>query len=212
MKKLFCFIGMTGAGKSTYQNEIINLIEKENLNVKPLVYTTTRTKREGEIEGKDYYFVDNKELFSLPQKDILEMRSYETIRGVKYYFTTMHSLENGDNFVGAVSIEQLANYVKHTNYIPNNKVENPIELYVIKLKCDLLTRFERVFKNRVKSEEDLLELCRRVLQERHDYKNEETLKYINYIPKENFIAVDNDGSITKPANIQVVLDFIKSKI
>ena len=51
----------SGAGKTTICKKII---EKVN-NVSLSVSVTTRKKRKGEIEGKDYYFKSNKEFFSM---------------------------------------------------------------------------------------------------------------------------------------------------
>ena len=53
--RLFCIVGKTGTGKSTYLNKILE--DKEFLeahNLSNLVYGTTRKKRNGEIDGVDF--------------------------------------------------------------------------------------------------------------------------------------------------------------
>ncbi len=51
----------SGAGKTTISNELIN---KESNLVKS-ISVTTRKPRPGEIDGKDYHFISEKEFFSL---------------------------------------------------------------------------------------------------------------------------------------------------
>lgn len=209
MKKIFCFTGKTGAGKSTYLDNIMKLVEKENdINISPLVYSTTRPKRSNEIEGKDYYFITQDEYYKLPTNSIIESRMYDTVRGPMYYFTTVQSLQDSDNYIAAVSIEQLANYIKSA-YIDH---KYDFKVYRIHLNCDLRSRFDRTYKNRVKSDNDLLELCRRVLQEQHDFANEEVNKLLNMIHKNDILEVDNSDSLTQAANEQVIYDWIKTKL
>jgi len=54
-RKLLLFIGDSGSGKSTTADGIV---EKSNGKYSILVSTATRDMRDGEIEAKDYYFVD----------------------------------------------------------------------------------------------------------------------------------------------------------
>ena len=51
-KKLIVFLGSSAAGKDTVLNYLI-----ENHNFKPVVSYTTRPTREGEREGREYYFI-----------------------------------------------------------------------------------------------------------------------------------------------------------
>lgn len=72
---LVILTGKSGCGKDTLQEE---LIRKENF--KKLISTTTRPKREGEIEGREYYFVDKNKFFQLDKEGFfIEHRSYETL-------------------------------------------------------------------------------------------------------------------------------------
>ncbi|NPA04223.1 MAG: guanylate kinase [Epsilonproteobacteria bacterium] len=54
---LLVISGPSGAGKSTLIKEILEKIP----NVYFSISTTTRSKREGEVEGKDYFFVEKEE-------------------------------------------------------------------------------------------------------------------------------------------------------
>jgi guanylate kinase len=72
---LVILTGKSGCGKDTLQEE---LIRKENF--KKLISTTTRPKREGEIEGREYYFVDKDKFFQLDKEGFfIEHRSYKTL-------------------------------------------------------------------------------------------------------------------------------------
>lgn len=64
---LIVIIGASGSGKSTLGNSL------ESLGVSPLVSVTTRAMRTGEVEGKDYYFIE-KEAFKT--SDMLEHTEY----------------------------------------------------------------------------------------------------------------------------------------
>ena len=49
--------GPSGSGKSTLMHEMIKRVEKSYFSIS----TTTREKRDGEIEGKDYFFISKDE-------------------------------------------------------------------------------------------------------------------------------------------------------
>jgi guanylate kinase len=85
MGKIFCVMGKSGCGKDTIFKELIN---DNNLNLKPIILYTTRPKRQGEINGVEYFFIDEKQLEELrSQGKIIELRSYNTVHGVWYYST-----------------------------------------------------------------------------------------------------------------------------
>src|SRR6056297_4332674 len=63
MAKLFVISGLSGAGKDS----IIDGLKKSGLDYEKIVTTTTRAKRKAEVDGKDYWFV-NEEKF----KDMIE--------------------------------------------------------------------------------------------------------------------------------------------
>lgn len=72
---LVILTGKSGCGKDTLQEE---LIRKENF--KKLISTTTRPKREGEIEGREYHFVDKDKFLQLEKENFfIEHRTYKTL-------------------------------------------------------------------------------------------------------------------------------------
>lgn len=83
MKKglLIVYSGPSGVGKSTILHEVL---KDESLNLEFSVSMTTRLPREGEIDGKDYFFV-SKETF---KKAIEEDKFLEHARYVGNYYGT----------------------------------------------------------------------------------------------------------------------------
>ena len=83
MKKglLIVYSGPSGVGKSTVLHEVL---KDESLNLEFSVSMTTRSPREGELDGKDYFFV-SKETF---KKAIEEDKFLEHARYVENYYGT----------------------------------------------------------------------------------------------------------------------------
>ena len=83
MKKglLIVYSGPSGVGKSTILHEVL---KDESLNLEFSVSMTTRLPREGELDGKDYFFV-SKETF---EKAIKDDKFLEHARYVENYYGT----------------------------------------------------------------------------------------------------------------------------
>ena len=83
MKKglLIVYSGPSGVGKSTILHEVL---KDESLNLEFSVSMTTRLPREGELDGKDYFFV-SKETF---KKAIEDDKFLEHARYVENYYGT----------------------------------------------------------------------------------------------------------------------------
>ena len=52
---IIALLGASGSGKSTLENELANKYGYEKI-----ISHTTRQQRIGEVNGKDYHFIDNK--------------------------------------------------------------------------------------------------------------------------------------------------------
>lgn len=83
MSKIFVISGPSGSGKTTLARELL----KQSLLKKKLTKTislTTRPRRRGEKQGRDYFFVSEEEFKSLLKKNkILEYTRY-----LNYYYGT----------------------------------------------------------------------------------------------------------------------------
>ena len=83
--KLIIVSGPSGSGKST-----VTKIVKERLNIPLSISATTRKPRDGEIEGKDYYFLTEEEFKKRIEKD--EFYEYANVHG-NYYGTLKETVE-----------------------------------------------------------------------------------------------------------------------
>ena len=65
-------LGESGCGKSSVANELC-----KNYNYEKIVTYTTRLPREGEVNGKDYFFISNEEFNNLKEQGcFLETATY----------------------------------------------------------------------------------------------------------------------------------------
>ncbi len=80
---IFIVSGPSGSGKTTLLKGVLKSSEFKD-NLKKTLSLTTRPRRKGELEGKDYEFVDKNEFLTrLKHKEILEHTKY-----VRFYYGT----------------------------------------------------------------------------------------------------------------------------
>lgn len=172
-KPIFCIVGESGSGKSTYLDLILN--HKHDKIIKELKYCTTRTKRYREEDS--YYFMTNEEYNKIKPADIIECRTYQKYDELVRYFTLKENLEvpDCDALICAASVDQVLSYVK---YLDN--------VYIIDIKVNLKERLNRLL-DRANNDTEILEICRRTLQEQEEY---DKLKSID----KNIIHIYNDNS------------------
>ena len=105
------FVGQPGIGKTTLAK---HLLSNELFNLKFSVSSTTRKKREGEIDGKDYHFLSLNEFKSKIDND--EFIEYEQVYEDTFYGTLkseVNSLIENNNIifdVDVVGAKSLKNY------------------------------------------------------------------------------------------------------
>ena len=83
--KLIIVSGPSGSGKST-----VTKIVKDKLNIPLSISATTRNPREGEIDGKDYFFLSKEEFKNKIAND--EFYEYAEVHG-NYYGTLKKTVE-----------------------------------------------------------------------------------------------------------------------
>lgn len=89
---LYVIIGKTCSGKTAIVDK---LVER---GFKKVVTYTSRPKRKGEIDGKDYHFISKEEfLQKIDEFFFMEYKVYQTTSGEWYYGTSLDSLENTDD-------------------------------------------------------------------------------------------------------------------
>lgn len=79
--------GKSGAGKNAVMEK---MIEEARGDILPLISMTTRPMREGEIDGKDYFFVSEEEFRAKEAEGkIIEKREYQSADGSVWHYGTM---------------------------------------------------------------------------------------------------------------------------
>ena len=168
MAKIFFVLGKSCSGKDTIFKK---LKEDRQLNLNTVTGYTTRPMREGEINGVEYFFVNNEELEALKnQGKVIECRDYNTVYGVWSYFTVddgQINLEKGNYlYIGTLeSYEQMVRYYGKEVVVP---------IYVEVETGERLTR--AVNRERQQENPKYTELCRRFLADAKDFSEENIKK------------------------------------
>lgn len=216
MKNIFCIIGRSGAGKSFYTNEIINdkkFLKKAKL--EPLVYGTTRAKRSNEKDGVDYNFITEEAFEKIPKDKLIEFRTYSTINGKNHYFTKTDYIENKhNNLICTSSLYQYESYRNWVN-LQNIKKPNSYKLYLIILDASVKNRLLRIIDRRCKTDNDIYEACRRIVEERAEFDQvshrvPELMEPMGYNTV-LYINTDNISDESNKANLNKIKEFILSK-
>lgn len=176
-KKGIFFIGKSSSGKDTFYQKTL-----EKFQIERVTPYTTRPKRPGEIEGKEYYFITEQKMKLLERKEqLLETRTYKTSKGIWTYATGKEhfNLEENNylNIITWQGYEQFLRFYSREQLIP----------FYITMDDGL--RLERAINREIETENNnFAELCRRFLADSEDFKPEYIMKHKPYI-------INNDGDI-----------------
>lgn len=131
---LVCIIGGSGSGKSTLEDEIII-----HDGFTKAISTTTRLRRDGEHDGREYHFVDIPTFENL-QKDNMLLESIN-FAGNYYGLTTNEFNKTTDHLVFVVEPN---GYIQITKYISENNI--PVTPIVIYMDIPEKERFKNMVK------------------------------------------------------------------
>lgn len=161
MGKIFCLAGKSGVGKDTIFRR---LICERSLGLRGVVSYTTRPRRSGETEGREYHFITERALQSLQQAGkIIEQRRYHTAHGIWYYCTVddgQLDLSAGNYLLIATpeGIRSLTRVFGKPAVVP---------LYIEVKGWERLKRAVR--RERRSGRPDYIEMCRRFLADQSDF-------------------------------------------
>ena len=111
MKKVIAICGKSGSGKDSILKGVLN---KKPEVFAPIVSYTTRPKREGEIEGVDYYFITSEQMASkIMNGEMLEATSFNGW----VYGTSIDSLKDDKVNIGVYNLEGLEYLIENKNEI-----------------------------------------------------------------------------------------------
>ena len=164
MGKIFCVMGKSATGKDTIYQK---LLQKNALQLKRIIPYTTRPIREGEEEGREYYFCEETDVgrFETEGK-IVELRAYDTVYGIWKYFTVNDGnirLEK-ENYI---LIGTLESYIKIRDYFGE---ENTIPIYIEVEDGERLLR--AIAREKEQDVPKYEEMCRRFLADAKDFSEE----------------------------------------
>lgn len=216
---IFCIMGRTGAGKSSYFNKIVsNKLFMKVSNLSLLVFGTTKKKKPEDKEGIDYYFYSNEEYEKLiKDDDLIECRSYYTLNhGVVKYFTKASYIESKNtNIICTVSPYQFESYKNWCNK-QNIKTPGRYKLFLIIIDTSLRYRLNRIITESDNSESELYELCRRILEEKSEFESvtNRLPELIDPMGSSNVCYVNNDSSSIEvfKQNLEIIKRFIVNNI
>ncbi|MDR1701021.1 MAG: guanylate kinase [Lachnoclostridium sp.] len=163
MGKIFVILGKSASGKDTIFHEIIRKCPDLN----QVILYTTRPKRKGETNGKEYYFCTQESMSEFERNGkIIELRKYDTVHGPWYYFTADDGqilLEEKDYLM----ISTLEGFEKIRDYFGKGQV---VPLYIV------LDDFERIHRSLARESRQntpcVAEVCRRFLADESDFSKE----------------------------------------
>ena len=166
MGKIYCMMGKSSSGKDTLYQKVLERLPQ----IHRVVPYTTRPIREGEQDGVEYHFVDDKQLAELETDGkIVELRAYNTVHGIWKYFTVddgQIDLEQGDYLL----IGTLETYEKIREYYG---AEHLVPIYIEVEDGERLAR--ALERERRQAVPKYKEMCRRFLTDEEDFC-EENLK------------------------------------
>ena len=166
MGRIYYLLGKSATGKDTLYKEIL----KRRPKLRTVTMYTTRPIREGEQDGVEYHFVDDKQLAELETDGkIVELRAYNTVHGIWKYFTVddgQIDLEQGDYLL----IGTLETYEKIREYYG---AEHLVPIYIEVEDGERLAR--ALERERRQAVPKYKEMCRRFLADEEDFC-EENLK------------------------------------
>ncbi|MBQ2923476.1 MAG: guanylate kinase [Tyzzerella sp.] len=159
MSKIFYLMGKSASGKDT----IYKKVKEQMPELKTIVIYTTRPIREGELNGREYYFVDDDKLKELQEAGkVIELREYNTVHGIWKYFTADDGQFDGDD--NYLAIGTLESYVQLRDYFGQERL---VPIYV---EVEDGLRLERALaRERMQATPKYEEMCRRFLADAADF-------------------------------------------
>lgn len=168
MGKLFYIMGKSSSGKDTIYE---NLLQRHDLKLIPFIMYTTRPIRANETDGVQYHFVTEEMLRLMQEEDrVIELRSYDTVQGVWYYFTadgTDVDMEH-HNYLALGTLES---YAKVRDYYGAERV---VPIYIEVSDEQRLAR--SIKREKKQAAPNYEEVCRRFLADQKDFSEENIKK------------------------------------
>ena len=168
MPKAVIISAPSGAGKTTI---VRNLMQHPELNLSFSISATTRPKRNGEIDGKDYYFLSKDEF--LKKIDNQEFIEWQEVYKDQFYGTLKSEVKRlfdlGKNIIFDVDVKGALNLKK---YFGNNAI-------TIFIKPPSLKELENRLRKRATDNEEQIKKRLARAQEELNYENKFDVVILN---------------------------------
>lgn len=190
-------MGKSSSGKDTIYED---MLLRPELRLRPFIMYTTRPIRAKETDGVQYHFVTEEKLRLMQAEGrVIELRSYDTVQGIWYYFTA-----DGDDIdMGHhdyLALGTLESYAKVRDYYGTERV---VPVYIeVSDEQRLARSIKREKKQAVPNYE---EVCRRFLADQKDF-SEENIKNAGITKR---FANDDDRQICMDEVASYILGIIK---
>lgn len=178
MLYLHLIIGKSLSGKSTLCDQL------EKRDIPQIITTTTRPKREHEINGRDYHFTNlGQALNDIENDQAIAPRKYHVANGETWYYYLSYkelkrlSSKSQHHNLQRTLILDGQGFIDLINYL---KVHTELDVKIIPwyLNVDLYTRLKRYVDGQ-RQHEDPREVVRRLyMDEFHDFKMMDDPKFI----------------------------------
>ena len=164
MGRIFYIMGKSATGKDTVYEE---LLAREELGLQPFIMYTTRPIRAKETDGVQYHFTDVDTLKKMQEEGrVIELRSYDTVHGIWYYFTADGEGIDLDRY-SYLALGTLESYQKMRAYYGEERVDG------VYIEVGDAERLERAIKREKKQQQpNFSEVCRRYLADEEDFSEE----------------------------------------
>lgn len=179
MKKIYCLIGKSSSGKDTIAKEFLKIS-----NLQKLMACTTRPKRTGEEDGKEYKFIQKNEV----DQFMCAKATFNKVDGSYDYGFVKEKLDEEKDYFAVASLYQIVQL--HKEY-------PTFDFIVIFINNDEEERIIHAIKREEQQKNpDYKEICRRIIADSHDF----SLNNPDYISVMVFakevIHVENDYNMT----------------
>ena len=183
--KLFIVSGPSGSGKST-----VTKLVKDRLNIPLSISATTRKPRNGEIDGKDYFFL-TKETFEQKIKND-EFYEYANVHG-NYYGTLKEVVESnlnkGLNVILEIDVQGAL--------IAKEKKKDAVLVF---FRTKDMETLEKRLRNRKTDSEEVIQL-----------RLKNAAKELEYEPKYDYTIINDDIEMSCQELINIINSWVYSK-
>lgn len=174
MSKLFVIMGKSFSGKDYLKNAILNEKEfcEEN-NIVELVRYTNRPMRDGEVDGREYNFINTEDVRKyMHSKSVIS--SYDTEYGKWHYITDLSKMKKDTNYITIADINDI---IKYKEILP---LEDICIIYLIPPNWKIFQRFS---ERKDYGDDRYKEIYRRFVDDTYKfyYKSNDVLTGVNSI-------------------------------